>query len=84
MKLKFQQSYLEKHSAYYTTQFPVVSQVHTHKHMLAHTHGIQNEAAKQFSQTGSVRQKHMDKTERRLLCEVGKSNYLHARNNIFH
>lgn len=37
MKLKFQQSYLEKHSAYYTAQFPILSQVRTQTHKHTHT-----------------------------------------------
>lgn len=45
MELKFQQSYLEKHSAYYTAQFPILSQVRTHKHTLSCTQRIHNEAA---------------------------------------
>lgn len=37
MKLKFQQFYLEKHSAYYTAQFPILSQVRTQTHTHTHT-----------------------------------------------
>lgn len=76
VKLKFQQSYLEKHSAYYTAQFPILSQVHTQTQTLTHTQTHTHREYKMrpwhktVSQTGSVIQKHIDK-KGRLFWEVG-------------
>lgn len=61
MKLKFQQSYLEKHSAYYTAQFPILSQVRTQTQTRSHTEYKMKPQHKTISQTSSVIQKHTDK-----------------------
>lgn len=80
MKLKFQQSYLEKHSAYYTAQFPILSQVRTNTH--THTQRIQNEAGAQnnlpdkLSDTKHIEKKRKDSYYVRL--ERDSSNYSYA------
>lgn len=81
MELKFQQSYLGKHSAYYTAQFPILSQVRTQTHTYSHTHRMQNEAAAQnnlpdrLSDTKTHRQKGKSYYMR---LERESSNYSYA------
>lgn len=94
MKLKFQQSYLEKHSAYYTAQFPILSQVRTQTLTLSHR--IQNESAAQnnLPERLSDTKTHRQKGKTAILWGSGggsySSNYSYSpllgrnNNNIFH
>lgn len=78
MKLKFQQSDLEKHSAYYTAQFPILSQVrtqtHTHTYPLTHTRNTKWSRGTKQSPRQARWYKNTDKKEqeRQLLCEAGE------------
>lgn len=65
MKLKFQQSYLEKHSAYYTAQFPILSQVRTQTHTHCHTQNTKwGRRTKRSPRQAQWYKKHIDKKEK--------------------